>query len=1090
MFTNPDPGQVSISHPAWIKFDLDRPHMIDSVALIGHRLRRPRDIEIMYSKHFNGPYTSAAVAMMTNQYPEESVIRFGAADAQYWKLVVRSSWQITTLKGQDGIPNGVIVEQIRFHEALEQSYGMSAFIAETVPDPTGWSQSNVSSLLHGPWSSLVQSVQKTWYLPAHSKVRIQARFWSLDSWNSGETASMQVCDAANIDCVTWWQKHRASPTSCDGWQTFAGTIANPFHGQPANQKCYFDIDEVRTHRGPPLHANAPITVVFKAVLDSGDEAWGFSDVKITIDSHQHDLTIDADYESEGDGVLTVESGVVLHTNDRPVMITAWDVDLAGSFSMGAGLLSIHGAQAGQTIGLGKPALPQSMRLDNGELSRITSRGGLTVGSSLTGSITLAGVMDNSTAEFGTLRLLATGAQKQVVFNDYASSFNKGITVEGSGGVVLSQSVTTKSSATLLITGTGALTVRSTYELSTSNQMLSVTADDIHIGAGSLVSTGAASVAITAYNHSHEIGIGSITKAMTISNAELALISSGGLTIGDSFNAAISVADVTATNTSTLSTLTLVALATGTAINVSNSEFNCSLVLHASQNLHLAGSVTTTGSSVLDAGTGTLTISAGGHLSTTNQQLTVTADAIDLSGTVDTGTATITLMPQSHREVHLGAGGSAAQLKISSTEFGRVSSAGLVVGAPYMNRGIRVSGLSVNATSGVLGTVTLLALTDDSQIVFDTQPSTFHGLATAADNGVVVKVDLTASTGSLYLDGDADNSATSDDVNTVGFTDGVSLTANTFLTLEASGTPPTLPLATSQGMIVGSGSLTLQAGAGVTILDHVRLGCTLTPSQSTASSSTASSSPANSTASSSTTSSSIGSSTASTSATTKTSSLAANNPSIVGGSRLVCAPNGPEIVDAARLSERKGTSRSLVINADMYGLNAGVHLAALGAQVATGYQAGKLTVAAQKLVATTDSNMMITAYDIDLTCAGRATGIGCGSLSTGSAGISIHASRAGQSIGIGLKSDMSISDAELQQMHVGGATTIGELVFRRAGEVNCSAPDVTTETARGAIPSMTHDFSRSNPEPRSGWHCGKITVSEVSLLPCLIPQPEP
>merc|ERR1711871_27215 len=88
--------------------------------------------------------------------------------------------------------------------------------------------------------------------------------------------------------------------------------------------------------------------------------------------------------------------------------------------------------------------------------------------------------------------------------------------------------------------------------------------------------------------------------------------------------------------------------------------------------------------------------------------------------------------------------------------------------------------------------------------------------------------ISASSGFLYLDGDADNSATSDAINTVGFTDGVTLSAKTYLTLEATGTPEKGVkgqagyAAAVSSQIIASGSLTLNAGKGVSILDDMVL----------------------------------------------------------------------------------------------------------------------------------------------------------------------------------------------------------------------------------------------------------------------------
>ena len=99
-------------------------------------------------------------------------------------------------------------------------------------------------------------------------------------------------------------------------------------------------------------------------------------------------------------------------------------------------------------------------------------------------------------------------------------------------------------------------------------------------------------------------------------------------------------------------------------------------------------------------------------------------------------------------------------------------------------------------------MTLLAQSDDTQVTFATTSSTFHTLAAQADNGVDVEVDVTATIGAMYLDGDYENDGTNDATNDVQFTDGVRVAAETLLTLEST-----------TGSIVPAAELTLVAGSG-------------------------------------------------------------------------------------------------------------------------------------------------------------------------------------------------------------------------------------------------------------------------------------
>ena len=89
------------------------------------------------------------------------------------------------------------------------------------------------------------------------------------------------------------------------------------------------------------------------------------------------LTIDADDDRGGaHGTLTIVAGRTVTTNDNQLRLSAWDLDLAGSINAGSASLSIHGAKAEQTIGLGDTA--KDMHVDANELSRITVGSGLEV----------------------------------------------------------------------------------------------------------------------------------------------------------------------------------------------------------------------------------------------------------------------------------------------------------------------------------------------------------------------------------------------------------------------------------------------------------------------------------------------------------------------------------------------------------------------------------------------------------------------------------------------------------------------------------------------------------------------------------------
>ena len=88
--------------------------------------------------------------------------------------------------------------------------------------------------------------------------------------------------------------------------------------------------------------------------------------------------INSDFESAGDGSLTVVTTKAVNSNNSDITLTAWDIDLAGTLTTGSKTPSIHGAKVAQTLGLGGTA--KHMHVSDVELQRMTSTGGFVLGS--------------------------------------------------------------------------------------------------------------------------------------------------------------------------------------------------------------------------------------------------------------------------------------------------------------------------------------------------------------------------------------------------------------------------------------------------------------------------------------------------------------------------------------------------------------------------------------------------------------------------------------------------------------------------------------------------------------------------------------
>ena len=518
------------------------------------------------------------------------------------------------------------------------------------------------------------------------------------------------------------------------------------------------------------------------------------------------LVINADYESAQDGTLTVTVSKTIQSNNGVLQITAWDIDLDGYLHTGTAATCIHGAKVDQIISLGLTV--KDMHIADDEMGHITTNAGLYVGSSVTGGLLLDGVTDTNSDSFATIVLLAMRDATVVQFEATASSFNKGIVIQSTGGVVLSESVMTKATTSVIWTGTGTLTISSLKTLSTSDKVLTITADDINLDADSQLSSGTASIDIKTHTATHTIGMGATNKDMHIDDDELGCITTdGGLVIGDSSSGDISISGIKDSNSDTIATLVLHATKATKVVEFlsSPSSFNKGITIQA-KGVVLEDAVTTKASpTVLHTATGTITISSTGSLSTSDQLLLITTDDLDFQGSVSTGDRAIKIECSTAGQT-VGVGTTSTQFTLTGAGVGTITSAGLVIGGTQCGSQV-VNGITNANSVGVGSIFTILANRDDAVVTFSGNAATFNALHVHADAGVVVKKNVTTTGGILHLDGDGENSGSGDTPNMLGFTDALTLTAATLLTLEATSADIQL-----------AGSLSLRAGSGVVILE--------------------------------------------------------------------------------------------------------------------------------------------------------------------------------------------------------------------------------------------------------------------------------
>jgi hypothetical protein len=639
-------------------------------------------------------------------------------------------------------------------------------------------------------------------------------------------------------------------------------------------------------------------------LTAGTGIYIFGDLKSETKSSALVMHADNDAAND-DGTLTVVTGKTITSNDSDVVLTAWDLDLAGSLDAGTRGITIHGSKVGQTIGLGGSPSPApqpsiaNMWIADAELARASAHIGLTVGSSTNGDLRVYGTAAASVDAIGTLTLYAThAAGKNVAFTTAASSFNKGIVIESSNGIILSQSVTTMADPITMDTGTGKLTLDGSAQLSTTNEMLTITTDDVVLSASAAITTGTKTLVLKETTSARNIGIGATpSPGIAVSNTEFQKLTAVGMIVGTATSGDITVQDVDATESNTVTgLLTLTAypeskkiVFTGTASTFNALVAQAGDAIEVDVDLHTdtgimtldgdadglpdaadkikftntriltaVGMMTldsttggiqrsgatspmtlTSGSGIMisddfvgaspgtaqalninadsnGSGSGTFTVGAQAEISTTNGILTITAADIDIqsAGGLSSGTAITNIYPTNERTVGLGL--NTQEMNIEATEVQRISSAGLTIGSTgsavtQSNKGITVVGLDATVTGTILGTVTLVATIDNSQVVFQTTASTFHALEVQADSAILVNANAASSFGQLYLDADYDDSFTSDSPNTLYVAALRTISSNTLLTLESSAGTGTV-------YVVNIGELTLTAGSGIVIHD--------------------------------------------------------------------------------------------------------------------------------------------------------------------------------------------------------------------------------------------------------------------------------
>ncbi|MCC9603439.1 hypothetical protein LOC67_23060 [Stieleria sp. JC731] len=586
-------------------------------------------------------------------------------------------------------------------------------------------------------------------------------------------------------------------------------------------------------------------------------------IQANLSSTVGDLTINSDVDAgDNNGTLTINAGVVVSTPNQQLQITANDMDLQGTLSSGTAETTI-GVSDSSAIALGNAVAVNGLTLDTLEMTRITS-GDLTFQASdniIVDGVNQPGTVQGTTnlQSGGTVQFTTTAsvftalnveADDQVDVAADVTTTGGDIILDGdadnSGGTATSilfaaGSTLTSSNAITLnsstggatavgqldllantditlntdlvangivslnadndANGSGTVTVSGAGSISSTNQQINITANDLALSGA--VSAGTSTVQISDSDGSG-IGLGSaiVSGGISLSNIDVGNVSAGTLLISTQGN--ISVDGFTQPSSIT-GDVQLQATGGSSTIAFSGSDTTFEEVtMTAADGVSLAANVTVLSGDVTiqadsDAGdgTGTFSIASGFTLDSSNHNVSVTANDIDLQGTINAGTGSITLIDSDDSGIRISNSGATGVLSVSEAELNSVVTSNLTFSTGGQ---ILVSDVTQNTA-----TADLTQLIAGSNVVFGTDTSTFNSLNVQADNGIGLFVGVMTSEGDLSLDGDANNSADGND--TVLFFSGVQVSSAGDLTLDAT-----------SAEIRVNGTATLQADEDLTIND--------------------------------------------------------------------------------------------------------------------------------------------------------------------------------------------------------------------------------------------------------------------------------
>ena len=592
------------------------------------------------------------------------------------------------------------------------------------------------------------------------------------------------------------------------------------------------------------------------------------------------LTLNAPTSISLTGTLTAAGSVNLTANSG--------ININGGIqTTSGGLININANSSALSFG-NENTILNSILNSAGTLtlsaSSISSAGNLTTSSTgttdINTSLTSAGFLsmsangltltDNNLSVTGDISLQGGSTGLSLASNTAISSSAGSITLGASGGTIAANGgltlnslsgVTVENSLTATGTvnidadtdnnGSGDFTISSGGSLTTGNNALTVTANDMTL-AGSLDSgTGSTTINVSdggslgiGLSSGFGMNIDSNEQGRLLGTGDINLVnsnitfsagnsfsSSGNLNIGQSGGTITGQGALTLTganglviNSNTVSTAgnlilgngagtdASISLASGTVLTATGGSITLNAttggtsaagaVTFNADGIDLKDSLTSAGTATFDAGTGTFTTTSGKALSAGNNAISITATDLTLGGTVSSGNQGTTILASSGGTIGLGtAGGS---MSLSDAELGNISAGSLTIGNGT-NGSITVDGITF-VNSDQFGALTLNATASGSSVAFGTASSFGQGLTVNAADGISIASGLTTNGATTF-------NADTDDINTGDFTltTGSVSAGNNSITINSNG------ITLDGTLSSGNASTTIQASRADTTI---------------------------------------------------------------------------------------------------------------------------------------------------------------------------------------------------------------------------------------------------------------------------------